>query len=269
VAITKKRKTGSRKRSVVAAAPKTASASPELGRLQAVIFDVEGTLVDSMFPTLLCWQEILRDYAFDFSTAELHRFSGLGGDDMLSCLLPTGVSPTIRKEMVSRHDDRYKTKYLPTVTPLPGTAAMLEGLKAADLQIALATTCDRETLDPYLTLIGCPASLFDAIASGDDADRTKPDPQLLNIALRRLSLRASPRILGVGDTPYDAEAAVSCGITPVGVLTGYFSRPDLVAAGCDTVCKDAVSLALMIPAPASGKAASDQQPAQPSAHSHS
>jgi phosphoglycolate phosphatase-like HAD superfamily hydrolase len=252
VAIGKKRKTGTRKR-VLASRPK--SAPPEFSRLQAVVFDVEGTLVDNVFPMLLCWQEILSDYEFHFSTAELHHFCGLGSDDMLSCLLPHGVSPAIRKEMVSRHDDRFKTKYLPTATPLPGTAALVESLKAAELQIALATTADRETLDRYLTLMGCTATMFDVIACGDDADRTKPDPQLLNIALRRLSLRASPRILGVGDTPYDAEAAIACGITPVGVLTGYFSRPDLLAAGCTTVCKDAAALGLMIERPTRGTGA--------------
>jgi phosphoglycolate phosphatase-like HAD superfamily hydrolase len=222
---------------------------PTFGRTRAVIFDVEGTLVDSAFPTLLCWQEILREYQFDFSTAELHHFSGLGSDDLLSCLLPADVEAATRKEMASRQDELYKAKYLPTVTPLPGIPALIGRLKAANIQVALATTTDREMLDRYLSIAGCAADLFDALACGSDADRTKPDPQLLHIALRRLSLRASPRILGVGDTPYDAEAALACGVVPVGVLTGYFSRPDLVAAGCSAVCKDAAALALLLDLP--------------------
>ena len=222
---------------------------PSFGRTRVVIFDVEGTLVDSAFPTLLCWQEILREYQFDFSTAELHHFSGLGSADMLSCLLPADVDTATRKEMASRQEELYKTKYLPTVTTLPRIPALIERLKAADIQVALATTTDREMLDHYLGIAGCAADLFDAVACGSDADRTKPDPQLLHIALRRLSLRASPRIVGVGDSPYDAEAALACGIVPVGVLTGYFSRPDLVAAGCSAVCKDAAALALLLDLP--------------------
>jgi membrane protein len=223
-----------------------------------------------VFPALLCWQEILRDYQFDFTTAELHHFCGLGDDDMLSCLLPVGVSPAVRTEMATRHDQLYKAKYLQTATPLAGIPALMESLKAAELQIALATTADREVLDHYLKVMGCSANLFDAVACGSDADRTKPDPQLLNIALRRLSLRASPRVLGVGDTPYDAEAAIACGVTPVGVLTGYFSRPDLVAAGCSTVCKDAASLGLTIERPAgAGTDKATSLAPQPGHHPHS
>jgi phosphoglycolate phosphatase-like HAD superfamily hydrolase len=225
------------------------AAVPAFDRTRAVIFDVEGTLVDSGFPTLLCWQEILRDYQFHFSTAELHHFSGLGSDDMLSCLLPADVAAATRKEMASRQEELYKAKYLPTVTILPGIPALIERLKAADIRVALATTSDRELLDHYLNIAGCTADLFDALACGSDADRTKPDPQLLHIALRRLSMRASPRTLGVGDTPYDAEAALACGLVPVGVLTGYFSRPDLIAAGCSAVCKDAAALALLLDLP--------------------
>jgi HAD superfamily hydrolase (TIGR01549 family) len=223
--------------------------APEFDRVRAVIFDVEGTLVDSAFPTLLCWQQLLREYQLDFSTAELHHFSGLGSNDMLSCLLPAGIAAATRKEMVSRQEELYRTKYLSTVTALPGIPTLIERLKAADIQVALATTSDRAMLDHYLGIAGCAPDLFDAIACGADADRTKPDPQLLHIALRRLSLRASPRIVGVGDTPYDAEAALACGLMPVGVLTGYFSRPDLIAAGCSAICKDAAALALLLDLP--------------------
>jgi phosphoglycolate phosphatase-like HAD superfamily hydrolase len=241
------------------------SQRPALGRVRAVILDVEGTLVDSVLPTLCAWQDVLSDHGYCFTTSELHRYSGLAAPDLLAAVLPPTVPDAVRRAIAVRQRDIYLAKYIARVRAFDGVGGLIRELAAEGFCIALATSCDRKLLNHYLALIDCPQDALDAIVCGKRAIPAKPDPRALELAVKRLSLPAA-QVVAVGDTPFDAQAAVRAGVQPIGVLTGYFSRPTLAAAGCCDVFDDAAALLRqLIAATATDAAEADRRQAVPSA----
>jgi len=204
--------------------PKTldrrARSGPRWTDAEVFIFDVEGTLVDAMMPTLRCWRETLAQFGHDFSLAELHRLAGMDGDEMLALLLPDVAKPT-RKEIVEQEGKRFREEYLAHIGAIPGVRPLFEQLKRGGCRIALATDCQEDQLRHYLDVTGI-ESLVDAISCGDDIKHGKPAPEVIELALRRVKAGRKPSVM-VGDTPCDAQAAVKAGVTAVGVLTGHFS----------------------------------------------
>jgi len=203
------------------------------------IFDVEGTLVDAMMPTLRCWRETLQSFGYDLSLAELHQLSGMDGAEMLKQLLPDTVK-TMRQEILDLHGKRFREDFLPHIPAFPGVRALFEELKQRDRRIALATDCAKDQLKHYLAIANI-EDLIDAIACGDDVRHGKPAPSVVEIALRRVRA-GQKRCVLVGDTPFDAQAARKTGIEAVGVLTGHFSERALREAGCRAVLRDPTAL---------------------------
>lgn len=206
---------------------------------EVFIFDIEGTLVDAMMPTLRCWRETLAHFGHEVSLAELHRLAGMDGEEMLAQLRP-GSSKGERKELLEHEGKRFREDYLPHVPALPGVRALFEDLKRRGRRIALATDCAKEQLRHYLAAADI-ENLVDAIACGDDVRHGKPAPDVVEVALRRVRGGRRFSVL-VGDTPYDAQAALRARVAPVGVLTGHFSARELHEAGCRAVLRDPMAL---------------------------
>jgi phosphoglycolate phosphatase-like HAD superfamily hydrolase len=215
------------------------TAEPVWSSAEVFIFDIEGTLVDAMMPTLRCWRETFAHFCHEISLAELHFLAGMDGQEMLTKLLP-GSSKTERKEMLEYQGKRFREEYLPHVPAFPGVRALFEELKRRGRKIALATDCDKSQLRQYLTVTGT-ESLIDAIGCGEDVKHGKPAPDVMEVALRRVRAGRKHAVM-IGDTPYDAQAALSAGVTPVGVLTGHFSGRALQEAGCRAVLRDPLAL---------------------------
>jgi HAD superfamily hydrolase (TIGR01509 family) len=203
------------------------------------VFDVEGTLVDAAMPTLQCWRATLQELGHFFALADLHRFSGMDGKDMLKLLLPTS-SANEREQLLENQGRRYRESFLPRVRPLPGVRQLFEQLKARGCRVGLATDCQRDELDHYLAITGV-ASFIDGAACGGQVKHGKPHPDLLRLALQLLKAKSTATVM-VGDTPYDAEAARRLDVWPVGVLSGHFPAPALQAAGCREVFRDSAAL---------------------------
>lgn len=199
------------------------------------IFDVEGTLVDAMMPTLRCWRETLDLFGYDVSLGDIHSLAGMDGDAMLVQLLPNS-SKIERNDILERQGARFREEYLPHVSALAGVQVLFEELKRHGRKVALATDCAKDELKHYLEETGS-EGLVDAIACGDDISRGKPAPSVVDVALRRVKARRKPAVL-VGDTPFDAKAACEAGVMPLGVLTGHFSERALREAGCRAVFRD-------------------------------
>lgn len=206
---------------------------------EVFVFDVEGTLVDAMMPTLRCWRETLIHFGHDFTLAELHRLAGMDGEDMLKRLLP-GSSKSERKELLEQQGKRFREEYLPNIPAFPGVRALFEHLKQRGRRIALATDCDKDQLRHYFAVTDI-EGLVDAIGCGDDVKHGKPAPDVVEVALRRVRAGRKFSVM-VGDTPYDAQAALKSGVTPVGVLTGHFSGRELLEAGCRAALRDPMAL---------------------------
>jgi phosphoglycolate phosphatase-like HAD superfamily hydrolase len=201
------------------------------------IFDVEGTLVDAVMPTLRCWRETLEECGHPIWLVDLHRYTGMDGGEMLDELLPQPVPKALKQDILDRQGKRYRRDYLPAVQAFPGVRALFEYLKAQGCRIALGTDCRKDELDHYIDRANI-RDLIDAIACGDDVKHGKPHPDIFELARRRLKMRAREAIVCVGDTPCDATAARAVGMRAIGVLTGHFAAGDLLASGCLAAFRD-------------------------------
>jgi beta-phosphoglucomutase-like phosphatase (HAD superfamily) len=207
---------------------------------RAFIFDVEGTLLDTVLVTLQCWSETLAEIGYSFAVADLHPYSGMDGKRMLRRLL-NRHDPKLLEHIAALQGERYRLRYLPHVRPFAGIRQLFTIIKDGGAKIALATSCDKDELAHYRAIMNVD-DLIDCACSGDDVRREKPAPDVVNLATRRL--RVPPgQVAMIGDTPSDAEAAHAAGLASIGVQTGHFSRSDLVDAGCAAVFFDLQALA--------------------------
>ena len=203
--------------------------------LSGYIFDVEGTLVDSVPQDILSLQESLSRFEITVPYELLQLYSGLDGDQTLQLVAPD-LPAEERKKVLEVRGMIYEEKYLKSVKPFIGVRDVFKELTARGGRIALATDCKGPELKHYRSLLNVD-DLIDAMACGDDVDHGKPDPRLVGLALRKLRVPADQAVM-VGDTPYDSEAALGAGARAAGVLTGGFSRKALSDAGCFVVARD-------------------------------
>jgi phosphoglycolate phosphatase-like HAD superfamily hydrolase len=199
------------------------------------IFDVEGTLVDSVRQNLLSLQESLDDFGVTVPYNVLQLYSGLDGDQALQLVAPA-LDAAERKRLMEAKSKLYEAKYLQSVKAFTGVRDVFEALTKRGGRIALATDCKGPELKHYLSLLNVD-DLIDSMACGDDVEHGKPDPRLVGLALRKLRVPAGKAVM-IGDTPYDAEAAVGAGTAAAGLLTGGFAREALTEAGCFVVAGD-------------------------------
>jgi HAD superfamily hydrolase (TIGR01549 family) len=196
------------------------------------IFDVEGTLVDSVRQNLLGLQESLADFGIAVPYDLLQLYSGLDGDQTLQ-LVARDLDADERKRVLEAQGKLYERKYLESVKPFNGVRDVMERLTKLGGRIALATDCKGPELKHYLSLLNID-ELIDSMACGDDVEHGKPDPRLVGLAVRKLGVAAGQAVM-IGDTPYDAEAARGAGTAAAGLLTGGFSKEALTEAGCFVV----------------------------------
>src|SRR5436190_9939751 len=186
--------------------------------LAAIIFDVEGTLVDCVPHVLDSWKRTLEAAGHGVTLAELQRYSGMDGADMLERLLPD-QSTGHRQDLLKAQGERYRRDYLALARPFDGVRELFTTLKQTGFPIGIATTCKKDELSSYDRSMRV-LELTDAIACGDDAEKGKPHPDLYHVALRKLGVREPSFAMGVGDTPYDAMAATGLRMQAAGVVTG-------------------------------------------------
>ena len=208
-------------------------------RFTGYIFDVEGTLVDSVQQNLLSLHESLSDFGIGVPHEVLQLYSGLDGDQTLQLVAPA-LAQADRKRVLEAQGKLYQRKYLPGVKAFTGVRDVFDALTRDGGRIALATGCKGDPLRHYRSLLAAD-DLIDSVACGDDVEHGKPDPRLVGLALRKLEVPAGQAIM-IGDTPYDAEAARGAGTAAAGLLTGGFPREALTEAGCFAVAADRKSV---------------------------
>jgi phosphoglycolate phosphatase-like HAD superfamily hydrolase len=209
--------------------------------LHTIIFDVEGTLVDCVPHVLRSWQSILATAGRPVGLADLQRYSGMDGGDMLERLLPD-LGRAEKKRLLEAHGKLYCGDYLPLTRPFAGVRPLFVALKQQKYTLAIATSCTGDELKSYDETMQV-LELVDAVACGDDIPTGKPHPDLFCDVLRQLQVGEAQHVMAVGDTPYDALGARPLGMHVVGVLTGGFSTEQLMDAGCDLVLTQVKHLA--------------------------
>ena len=208
---------------------------------QAIIFDVDGTLVDSVDLHAHAWVDAFRDYGHEADFEEVRRQIGKGGDQLMPVFLSEKEVAEKGEDLEKHRGQVLKERYLPGLTAFPGVRDLFERLLADGKRIALASSAKQDELERYEQAAGI-EGLVHVETSSDDAERSKPHPDIFQAALRRLDGLRPEDVVVVGDTPYDAEAAGKAGLRTVGLLCGGWSEEELRQAGCIAVYRDPADL---------------------------
>jgi HAD superfamily hydrolase (TIGR01509 family) len=209
--------------------------------LRAVIFDVDGTLIDSVPQHAKAWQDAFRDFGHDFPLEDIRRQIGKGGDHLLPVFLSEAEIEERGEALEKHRAEILKTRYLPTIKGFPEVRALVERLLADGRHLALASSAKADELQTYKTIAGI-ADLIETETSSDDAEASKPDPDIFEAALDRLDGVAPDEAVVIGDTPYDAEAARKAGLRTIGLLGGGWTAEELMQAGCIATYRDPAEL---------------------------
>ncbi|SFD52237.1 HAD family hydrolase [Methylobacterium sp. 13MFTsu3.1M2] len=205
--------------------------------MRAVIFDIDGTLLDSVDLHARAWVEAFAHFGVETGFAEVRRQIGKGGDELMPVFLSEERIAREGETIEAYRSDLFKRRYLSEVRPFPGVRPLFEHIRSAGLKIALASSGKRSEVEHYTEILEI-GDLVDVATSSDDADRSKPHPDIFEAALAKLDGVPPDAIIVVGDTPYDAEAAAKAGLRTVGLLCGGFPEADLRAAGCAAIYRD-------------------------------
>ncbi|HEX5183122.1 MAG TPA: HAD family hydrolase [Allosphingosinicella sp.] len=197
--------------------------------VRAALFDVDGTLVDTNALHVAAWHEAFLGFGHDVPAAAIARQIGKGGDNLIPALLP-GIGDSQRRRIEARRGALYRRDYLARAVPFPGVRPLFERLAADGIRIVLASSSHREEVDFHLALIGC-EDLVEAVASRDDAARSKPCPDIFEAALARLAPLGPEAAIAIGDSPWDMEAAGRAGLRAIGFRSGGFPDASLREAG--------------------------------------
>ena len=186
--------------------------------ITAVIFDIDGTLVDSVDLHAEAWQLALERFGKKVSFAEVRHQIGKGGDQLLPVFLSQREMEKFGEELEQYRSELFKKEYLPRVTAFPVVRQLFERIRQDQKRIALASSAKGDELKTYKTIAGID-DLIEAETSSDDAERSKSYPDIFEAALAELVDVARNKVVVIGDTPYDAQAA--------GKAKLAHSRPDV------------------------------------------
>ena len=206
-----------------------------------VIFDVDGTLIDSVDLHAKAWQDAFREFGFDLPFDRVRSQIGKGSDQLIPALLPPDAAKAHGRAIDEFRGEHFKKEYMARIKPFSRVRELFERVRKDGTPVALASSAKGDELDHYkeLTNIG---DLIDAATSSSDADKSKPHPDIFLAALERLGDIDRAGGVVVGDTPYDAEAAGKAGVKTVGVTCGGWPAEELTAAGCVAVYRDPADL---------------------------
>jgi HAD superfamily hydrolase (TIGR01509 family) len=202
---------------------------------KAIIFDIDGTLLDSVDLHAKAWQEAFEHFGYSFSFEKIRSQIGKGGDQLLPVFLSEEDQKSKGEEIKEYRGDLFKKKYLGQVRPFPGVRDLFLKIKSHGQQRALASSAKGDEIQVFAKCAGI-EDLVDTASSSADAERSKPHPDIFEVTLEKLgdSIDRSDVVV-VGDSPHDAEAARKAGLRMVGVLCGGFREEDLRAAGAEHI----------------------------------
>jgi HAD superfamily hydrolase (TIGR01509 family) len=198
------------------------------GAVVGVILDVDGTLVDSNDAHARAWVEALREHGYPADYDRIRRLIGMGGDKLLPAAVGLSPEDPDGKAIAESRGQVFRERELPHVRAFPGSHELLRALEARRFRRAVASSAERDELEALLRIAGADG-LVEALTSGDDVERSKPDPDALHVALRRLACRPEEAVM-IGDTPYDVEAARAAGVDCIGFRCGGWRDEDLAGA---------------------------------------
>jgi HAD superfamily hydrolase (TIGR01509 family) len=206
---------------------------------RGVLFDVDGTLVDTNYLHTVCWWEALRQVDREVPAARIHRAIGMGSDKLLDYLLGADHDRALSDRVTAAHLSLYAT-YVDRLRALPGAADLLRTCAGRGWRVVLASSASGEELSALRRAIGAD-DVIHAATSASDADESKPEPDILVNALDAAGVSADHCVL-VGDSVWDVLAAGRAGTVCVGLTCGGTSAAELRDAGAVEVYDDPAAL---------------------------
>ena len=207
---------------------------------KAALFDVDGTLIDTVDLHARAWQDAFAKWGKQVGFAEVRKQIGKGADQLLPVFLTQAEQDEFGERMTAWRGKHFLREYFPQARPFPKVRELFEALIARGLRVAVASSAKGEELDHYTRLARID-DLLDAQTTSDDAERSKPHPDIFLATLDRLGLPARDCV-GVGDTAYDAIACRKAGVPVIGVRCGGFPEDELRAEGCREIHDDPADL---------------------------
>ncbi len=209
--------------------------------IEAFIFDVDGTLIDSNDFHARAWQKAFEKYGKNISFERIRPHIGKGADTLLPEFLTETEIEEFGDELADLRGKIFKKEYLNRVKPFPKVRELFRKIKDDGKRIALASSANEDEVEAYKKIADI-EDLVEKSTSADDAEKSKPEPDIFEAALKLLGNPAFETVLVVGDTPYDAEAATKAKLKIVGVLCGDFPEKDLREKGCVNIYQDPADL---------------------------
>jgi HAD superfamily hydrolase (TIGR01509 family) len=207
----------------------------------AFLFDLDGTLIDSVYQHVLAWHEALEEVGFSLGVWRIHRRIGMSGGLLVQALsreIGQRLTPEQAEALQERHAAAF-ARYRSAIPLLPGARELLQQLSRAKVPYAIATSGRREGAQPALERLGVTAEI--PVITRQEVQRAKPDPDLFLAAAKRLNVPIT-RAMVVGDSVWDLLAARRAGCLGIGLLSGGYGKEELEQVGAYRVYQDPADL---------------------------
>ncbi|HYH09881.1 MAG TPA: HAD family hydrolase [Thermoanaerobaculia bacterium] len=196
--------------------------------LKAILFDIDGTLVDSNDKHTRCWIEAFAHFGKNVEWDVIRSQIGKGGDLLVPDTMNAREMREFGKQLQEHRGELWKREYMKSVQPFPGAVDALRAVHERGIKVALASSSNPNEVEYYVELLGV-ADLLEGTTSKEDAEFSKPSPEIFQAALERVKGEPATALV-VGDTPYDILAAHRIAVPIAAVLCGGFPRESLAKA---------------------------------------
>jgi HAD superfamily hydrolase (TIGR01509 family) len=196
--------------------------------LQGVIFDIDGTLVDSNDAHAQSWVDTFAEAGYEVPFDVVRPLIGMGADKLLPKTIDVRHDSEEGKKLLARRSEIFHDNYLPRLKPLPGSRALVLRVRADALKAIVATSAKDAELSGLLQAAAV-NDLMEEKATASDAKRSKPDPDIVQAAIEESGIGKEDLIM-IGDTPYDIEAATRAGVKCIAFRSGGWNDDDLKGA---------------------------------------
>jgi HAD superfamily hydrolase (TIGR01549 family) len=203
-----------------------------------VVFDLDGTLVDSNYQHAIAWHRAFRRHGYRAAIWEIHRHVGMGGDQFVEALLGEEAENADGDELRDGHSEEF-AKLIGEVEAIEGASELIAELDDSGATVIIGSSAEQDECDHYIELLGAEGRIAGATTSAD-AEHSKPDPELVETALEKYG--SGGAALMIGDATWDVKAAEAAGVPTLGLLTGGFSESELREVGAVEVSHSIAAL---------------------------
>ena len=203
-----------------------------------IVFDLDGTLVDSNYQHAIAWHRAFRDHGYRAAIWEIHRHVGMGGDQFVEALLGEEAEVEDGDELRDAHSEAF-SKLIGEVEAIEGASELIAELDDAGATLIIGSSAEGDECDHYVELLGAGGRIAGTTTSAD-AEQTKPHPELVEVALEKFGV-GGPALM-IGDATWDVIAAKAAGVPTLALLTGGFSESELRKVGAAEVAHSVAAL---------------------------